>query len=116
MVALDSEMQCQSLNLTNILLNDRDVLPVTQSLQGFTLITSLILTGNCIGDKGIQLFGPILKNAHNLLTLDLANNEITDDGLNQLIDHLFSTTSTVAYNVRYCCVLRFKFLRLIFPI
>lgn len=109
MVALDSEMQCQSLDLANMLLTDSDILPVSQSLQGFTLITTLMLSGNSIGDKGIKLFGPILKNAHNLIAIDLANNGITKDGLNDLVDSLFSAIATEAYNVRYYCVIRFQF-------
>ncbi|EDV26008.1 uncharacterized protein TRIADDRAFT_55679 [Trichoplax adhaerens] len=97
-MALDTEMRSQSLDLKNTLLNDNDLLPISQSLQGFTLITTLVLSGNCIGDKGFKLLAPIFKTAHNLVTVDLASNGITDDGLNYFVDYAFSGTTTDTYN------------------
>ncbi|KAI0209440.1 Tonsoku-like protein [Lamellibrachia satsuma] len=76
------------LDLTDLALRSQRFLPVARALQCEHRLKELHLSGNRLGDSGLESLCQIAPTIPNLGTLNLACNEITQVGLKKLADCL----------------------------
>ncbi|CAF1424534.1 unnamed protein product [Adineta steineri] len=68
-------------------------------LQNDKMITMMDLSGNHIGDTGIQYLATVLQNNTTIKQLNLSNNGISDTGVQYLADMLRSNTTITSINL-----------------
>ncbi|XP_060084011.1 tonsoku-like protein [Ylistrum balloti] len=92
-----------NLELQNLALGPAQILPVFRAIQCQSNLKILNLTGNRVGDVGLEGFLNVLGSLPNLSSLSLAGNRITSVAVKQLADTLLGTASTgaILQNLRY---------------
>lgn len=75
--------------------------PLAEMLSENIFLKTLILKGNCFGDKDADLFGEALKANSTLQTLDLSHNRIGDLGGIALGQCLQVNEAIISFNIAW---------------
>lgn len=87
--SLEKRKKLISLNIScNELTNE--ILPSIISLIKSNLLIKLFLNGNCLDKKGIKSLGEAISEASSIRAFDISMNGIGDDGIQDLVDQIFS--------------------------
>ena len=94
--------QLQTLNVSEISIEDEELLPLSNGLQHCTILQHLYIAGNSFTTDGLTALAIVLKYFPMLQTLDVSGNIIGDEGAEILADSLQNNPILTTLCIFHC--------------